>query len=167
MKLDFSGIDKIAYKGFEDHEERDSLIEQGYTLVPEEENPFSQPQEAAVAPQPEPTADMPQTSKNASQRPRRPSVSKSGGRDYKSLYRAAYEFHERHTPPTVDRDYWRDHRPGEDDTPQAEVDYWTEAAKDVAEISKAHDGDPFLIGLLHAVYEELEREYKALRGDGA
>lgn len=46
-KLDFSGINRIAYKGFEDQEERDALIDQGFTVV--EENPFSGPQEGLTS----------------------------------------------------------------------------------------------------------------------
>lgn len=164
-KLDFSGINKIAYQGFEDQEARDSLLDQGFVVV-NDENPFPAPQEADTSVSGQRTADTRTKDKSPSERLKKAFTDKSGRRDYNILYRVAHDFHKTHTPPVVDRDYWKDHRPGEDDTPQAEVDYWTQAAKDVAGITSAHGGDPFLTGLLVAVYEELEREYKELR-DGS
>ena len=80
-------------------------------------------------------------------------------RNYKPLYRAAHDFHERHNPPTVDREYWRTHTAGEDEAPQVELDYWVSTAADMGAIAGAFDNDPFLTGLLAQVYLELEREY--------
>lgn len=79
-------------------------------------------------------------------------------RDYRAMYRTAFAYHESHNPPTVDREYWRTHEPGVDECPKSEIDYWERAAQDM---SAAAGGDPFLIGLLTAVYNELEREYRA------
>ena len=67
-------------------------------------------------------------------------------RDYRAMYRAACDFHERHNPPCLDD----------------EMEYWTQAADDMSEVAARFDNDAFLIGLLIAVYNELEREYKRL-----
>ena len=158
QELDFSGLNKIAFKGFETEEareERDSLLQAGYTIVDSPENPFtaSAPVESSAA------------QRTPSERKREAFTDHTGGRDYKRLYRAAHDFHQRHNPPEVVRDYWKDHRPGEDDIPEAEAQYWTRAAQDIAETSAAGNNDPFLMALLSAVYEELEREYNALRAE--
>lgn len=134
--LDFSGINKIAYKGFEEQpEERDSLLEAGYTIV-DTPTPF----EAQPSAPPD-----------------------TGGRDYKRLYRIAFDFQQRHNPPTVNREYWHIRIPGVDDTPEEECKYWEEVAKDAGATSAAAENDPFLMDLLTAIMEELEREYKRLR----
>ena len=132
--LDFSGINKIAYKGFEEQpEERDSLLEAGYTIV-DTPTPF----EAQPSAPPE-------------------------IRDYKRLYRIAFDFQQRHNPPTVNREYWHIRIPGVDETPEEECKYWEEVAKDAGATSAAAENDPFLMDLLTAIMEELEREYKRLR----
>ena len=152
-ELDFSGMHKIAYKGFETEEARDSLLEAGFTIVDAPENPFT-----ASAAVPPPSA--PQTSAGAF-------TDHTGGRNYKKMYRAAHDYHQRHTPPEVVREYWKDHRPGEDEVPEAEAQYWTRAAEDIAATSAAGNNDPFLMALLSAVYDELEREYNALREEAS
>ena len=149
--LDFSGLNKIAYKGFEtaeEREERDSLLEAGFTIVEAEDNPFTAP----VAPPPPITAPQPSAF-----------TDHSGSRNYKKLYRIAHDFHQRHNPPTVVRDYWKNHRPGEDDIPEAEAQYWTKTAQDMGETASAGGGDSFLVALLSAIMDELEREYKDIR----
>lgn len=30
-------------------------------------------------------------------------------RDYRAMYRAAFEYHDRHNPPRIDREYWQTH----------------------------------------------------------
>ena len=128
-QLDFSGLNKIAYKGFEEQpEERDSLLEAGYTFV-DTPTPFEAPQE----------------------------------RDYKRLYRIAYDFQQRHNPPTVDREYWHTRIPGVDPTPQAEEEYWVRLAEDAGKTSASGDNDPFLMDLITAIIEDFDREYKRLR----
>lgn len=79
------------------------------------------------------------------------------------MYRAACDFHERNNPPTVDIEYWKSHSPGIDETPQAELDYWEKAVEDMTATANSLQQDPFLTGPLVAIFEELEREYKALR----
>ena len=157
MALDFTGLNKIAYKGFEtaeEQEKRDSLLQAGFTFVDAPENPFTAPQASAPVPPP-------------SGRKGAPFTDHTGSRDYKRIYRAAHDYHQRHTPPTVEREYWRTHTPGEDDTPETEAQYWIEAAQDMAETSAAGGNDPFLMDLLTAIYTELEREYKALREEAS
>lgn len=158
-KLDFSGINRIAYKGFEDQEERDALIDQGFTVV--EENPFSGPQDGLTSTgAAEPCNPQPQ-SKSPSDRLKRAFTDSTGKRNYKTLYRLAHDFHVKHHPPTVDLAYWKDHKRGMDDTPTAEVEYWRQTARDAAELTGKYQ-DPFLTGLICTVYEELEREYKTM-----
>ena len=149
-KLDFSGITKIAYKGFEDQpEERDSLLSAGYTLVDGIDLPFDQAkQEPDAAPQASAFADH------------------TGSRDYKRMYRVAFDFHDQHNPPTVNREYWRNHEPGIDDPPAEELASWERLAPDMGEAAaKAGGSDQLLIDLLLAVTDELEREYKAIRDE--
>ena len=82
-------------------------------------------------------------------------------RDYRAMYRAAFAYHESHNPPTVDSEYWRTHIPGTDPPPQVEVDYWMRTAQDMSNASRQYGDDSFFIGLLIAISEELEHEYKA------
>lgn len=80
-------------------------------------------------------------------------------RDYRAMYRAAFEYHDRHNPPRIDREYWQTHEPGVDDVPQAELDYWDKAAQDICEVSNRFGNDKFIVDLLAAIYDELGREY--------
>lgn len=84
-------------------------------------------------------------------------------RDYRAMYRAAFEYHDRHNPPRIDREYWQTHEPGVDDVPQAELDYWDKAAQDICEVSNRFGNDKFMMDLLAAIYDELGREYDAAR----
>lgn len=163
MALDFTSLNRLAYQGFEtveEQEQKDALIDQGYTIVESAENPFLQASEAlSPISQHRPST----TSTKASGRKIDPLARASDGSDYKRLYRIAHDFHQRHNPPTIDRDYWRTHKVGIDDPPEAELEYWRSATADVQETASAHGGDPFLTGLLIDIFEELEREYKTLR----
>jgi len=84
-------------------------------------------------------------------------------RDYRAMYRAAFEYHDRHSPPRIDREYWQTHTPGIDDTPQADLDYWDKAAQDICEVSNRFGNDKFMMDLLCGIYDELGREYEAAR----
>lgn len=88
-------------------------------------------------------------------------------RDYRAMYRAAFEYHDRHNPPRIDREYWQTHTPGIDDTPQAELDYWDKAAQDICEVSNRFGNDKFIVDLLAAIYNELGREYADARRQAA
>ena len=143
-QLDFSGLNKIAYKGFEEQpEERDSLLEAGYTFV-DTPTPFEAPASHTQV-----VASQTQVSQPE--------------RDYKRLYRTAFDFQQRHNPPTVNREYWKGKTPGLDDTPAEELSYWEQVAQDAGKTSASADNDPFLMDLLTAIIEELNREYKRLR----
>lgn len=140
MELDFSKLDKLPYRGFETAEAReakDALIEQGFTVV-EEPSPFNTPKEAAP-----PKAVS--SAGAAPKKPLRPLTGIDPRRNYRAMYRAACDFHERHNPPTVS------------------PDYWSEASEDMTETAGRFDNDPFLTGLLIAIFEELEREYQLLQ----
>jgi len=64
-----------------------------------------------------------------------------GARDYSAIFRAAYNFHKQHPP-------------------RLEASYWAETAKDLTRIMIDFNQDPLLSGLLHAIYADLERDYK-------
>ena len=66
------------------------------------------------------------------------------GREYRAIYRAVHDYHERHNPP------------------QLTLEYWQAAVEDVGRVAVAFNNDPFVIALLLAVFDELEREYKQL-----
>lgn len=172
-ELDFTALNKLAYRGFEtveEQEQKDALIEQGFSLVEaDKDNPFLQASSTASQTASEPL--LASSMSNHTSAPQKASQGKieaftnaSGTRNYKALYRAAHDYHKRHNPPIVDRAYWETHTAGEDETPQAELDYWESATDDIAATANAYNNDPFLTGLLVAVFEELEREYNALRG---
>lgn len=70
--------------------------------------------------------------------------SDSGGTDYRAIYRAVCNFHEKYNPPRLT------------------ADYWTQAAEDVIATAQSLGNNRLAMQMLGAVYEELEREYKAL-----
>ena len=70
-------------------------------------------------------------------------------RDYRAMYAALFRFHERHNPPTI----------GEDNGDG----YWIATTDDMQATAKQFNDDPFMLNLLCTVFEELEREYKAMR----
>lgn len=88
-------------------------------------------------------------------------------RDYRAMYRAAFEYHDRHSPPRIDREYWQTHTPGEADPLQVDLDYWDKAAQDICEVSNRFGNDKFMMDLLAAIYDELGREYEAARRQAA
>lgn len=88
-------------------------------------------------------------------------------RDYRAMYRAAFEYHDRHNPPRIDRKYWRTHTPGVDEMPQTELDYWEQTAHDIQAEAERHGRDPFFVSLLEAVHAELAREYERERNNAA
>jgi len=166
-KLDFSGINRIACECFKEYpEEQDSLLQAGFTIVNVPtpfDTPQEEPQKAHAAPPPSASAESSSAQEKRSEGAKKPFTDHTGDRDYNRLYRIAHDFHQRHNPPTVDREYWRIRIPEVDDAPEVELRYWNEAAKDMAETISAEKGDPFLQALLSSVWDELERDYKALR----
>ena len=63
-------------------------------------------------------------------------------RDYSAIFRAAFNFLQRHSPVNQG------------------ADYWAEALKDLNGIMIDFNQDSLLMGLLQAIYADLEREYK-------
>ena len=159
MELDFSKLENIAYRGFEGEKaraEKDALIEQGFTVIEGATTPFdAPPAREADTPTPPP--------KSPAQRQLEPFTGMDKSRNYRAMYRAACNFHERHNPPTVDSEYWKNHIPGKDEAPEAELQYWEKAVEDIGVTAGGFNNDPFITGLLVAIFEELEREYKALK----
>ena len=166
MGLDFSKLDKLAYRGFETAEaraEKDALIEQGFTIL-EEPTPFDTPVAPTTPPQAaqtdtgktgNPSAGTAQTApQGATERARRSFTAPTDpARDYRAMYAALFRFHERHNPPTI----------GEDNGDG----YWTATTDDMQATAQLFNGDPFMVNLLCIVFEELEREYQALKKQAA
>lgn len=157
MELNFSKLDTISYRGFEGEKaraEKDALIEKGFIIVEGSKTPFEAPapQDVEIS-TPSPGSPL--------KRKLEPFTGIDKRRNYRAMYRAACDFHERNNPPTVDIEYWKSHSPGIDETPQAELDYWEKAVADMTATANSLQQDPFLIGLLMAILEELELEYKA------
>lgn len=162
MGLDFSKLDKLAYRGFETAEaraEKDALIEQGFTILAEP-TPFDTPVAPTAPPQAaqtdagktgSPSAGTAQTApQGATERVRRSFTAPTDpARDYRAMYAALFRFHERHNPPTI----------GEDNGDG----YWIATTDDMQATAKQFNDDPFMLNLLCTVFEELEREYKAMR----
>jgi hypothetical protein len=158
VELDFSKLENIAYRGFEGEKaraEKDKLIEQGFTVIEGATTPFDAPPAQEATPTTSPKSPV--------QRQLEPFTGMDKSRNYRAMYRAACNFHERHNPPTVDKEYWKSHIPGKDETPEAELQYWEKAVEDIGVTAGGFNNDPFLIGLLIAIFEELEREYKAMK----
>lgn len=78
--------------------------------------------------------------KNGSQGQLKPFGAVSPDRNYRAMYRAACNFHERNNPP------------------ENTDAYWAKAAADMAAVSSEFQGDAFLRGLLLAIWDELGRE---------
>lgn len=72
------------------------------------------------------------------------------GSNYRAAYRAVCDFHERHNPPRLDDDG------GET--------YWSETVDDMSAIAVQFNNDPFITGMLIAVYDELERQFNLVGG---
>lgn len=74
-------------------------------------------------------------------------------RGYRAMYAALFRFHERHNPPAL----------GDDDGAL----YWAATTDDMQATAQQFNNDPFMVDLLCIVFEELEREYNALRKQAA
>lgn len=163
MKLDFSKLKNIAYRGFEGEKaraEKDALIAQGFTVIEGETTPFEYP----------PNQDAGGSTRSAGsplERKLKPIAGAGKSFSYREMYWAACAFHECHSPPTVDYEYWRTHTSGTDETPQAELDYWNQTARDIQAEVERHGRDPFFVSLLETVHAELAREYERERNKAA
>lgn len=142
LELDFSKLEGIAYRGI-DKEEAEQM-------------PIAAPpaNEADTSP----AQDI-----SPSERRKRPFTGMGGKRNYRAMYRAACDFHEQHNPPLVNVEYWKAHQPGSADPPPEELEYWRRTWEAAAAIGKRAGNDPFIIGMLVAIFDELGREYDAIR----
>ena len=127
------------------------------------EMPFKGAETGLESFEPSFAVNPPSENENALKRLKTPLTGNDAKRNYRAMYRAACNYHERHNPPAVESAYWQTHIPGEDETPQAEAEYWADAARDASKTASSFKQDPFFIGLLAAVYSELEREYSTMR----
>lgn len=107
-------------------------------------------QEAPQCPIITQTANNTPTTQNALKRPLKPFTAIDGS-SYRAAYRAVCEFHERHNPPKLDAD-------GGDE-------YWRGVWADMDGVSEANNGNPFVLTMLVAVFEELERQYILLQDE--
>ena len=82
---------------------------------------------------------------------RKPFTDVCSSKDYREIYRAIFDFHERHNPPELDLTG----EPG---------GYWWTASEELTRLANQFGNDEFANALLLAVFEELEREYKILKG---
>ena len=100
-------------------------------------------QEAVTAP----PAARPKTMPAIQARPenRQQPFNAQDGKSYRAAYRAAFDFHARHNPPTL------------------EASYWDDTAADMLSISGENAGNHFLQELLAAAYTELQREYDRMK----
>lgn len=71
------------------------------------------------------------------------------GSDYRRAYREVCNYHERNNPPRLD-----------DDGGDA---YWTQATDDFIDTCRKFNDDPFIMAMMIAVLNELERQFKLLR----
>ena len=88
--LDFTALKKIAYQGFKTEQDKDTLIDQGFTILQGEKTPFE-------TPEPPPSPDPP----HGSPAPQPPPMS-----EYKRAFRLAFDFLQQHTPAQHSADYW-------------------------------------------------------------
>lgn len=82
----------------------------------------------------------------------KPFTAVDGARNYRTFYRAACDFHERNNPPRLDGDNG--------------AAYWERVCDDMSATARNYDNDPFLVSMLCAIFEELERECNAIQNAG-
>ena len=113
-------------------------------MIKLQHRPAQSAQEAVTAPPAAQPNRNTAPAQNASQSPTRP-FSAQDGQSYRAAYRAAFDFHARHNPPTL------------------EADYWDNTADDLETVSRDYADNHFLQELLTAAYTELQREYMQLK----
>ena len=153
MPLDFSKMDRLAYRDFdtlEAQQTRDDLIEKGFTVVEDKANPFTGtegPQQPQSAP-PRAEAPAPSTPPRPSKKPPRPFKS-ADGLDYRALYGDVFRWHEKYNALVLQNDT-----------------AWAEATDEMTQLWAKYEGDnyPFVQELLIRVFEEIERNAKAAQG---
>ena len=106
------------------------------------DEPRTKPVQETAAPAAEPRMNRGKSAHAA------PFTGRDPGRDYRRIYRALFDFHERHNPPRT----------------EAEGEYWAAVCDDMTQLCQTFDNDPFLIDLAVAVFGELEREAAAQGG---
>lgn len=90
-ELDFTALNQLAYKGFETaeaQEKKDALIEQGFTIVEDKDNPFTAPQTASGSR----SASSPSRQDKRPEEAQRAPQSASALSKYKKVFRTVYNF---------------------------------------------------------------------------
>lgn len=91
-------------------------------------------------------------------KPLAPFTGIDSSRNYRAMYRAVCNFHEKHNPQK-----WRGLSFGQTDDNEPDCSYWGRATDEMGAIALQFDNDPFVTGLLLAVWDELEREYQQMK----
>jgi hypothetical protein len=149
-ELDFTALNQLAYKGFEtaeEQEKKDALIEQGFTIVEDKENPFTAPQTASER-RSASSASSPSRQDKRPEEPQRAPQTASGSTRYKKAFRTVYNFLEQ-AEATLER--------ASADTLQLDK-AWEEVAVKSADIMEQWE-DAFITDMIIAVTDELYRRY--------
>ena len=85
-------------------------------------------------------------------------------KDYKAIFRTAFEFLDKYKYLPVQGDYWQNHIPGVDDPPPTEIQYWGEMGQEASDLANKYLNDQFLTDLLIAIIDELERQHDTALG---
>lgn len=150
-ELDFTALNQLAYKGFEtaeEQEKKDALIEQGFTIVEDKENPFTAPQTASERR----SASSPSRQDKRPEEPQRAPQTASGSTRYKKAFRTVYNFLEQ-AEATLER--------ASADTLQLDK-AWEEVSvkgADIVEMWLEKKENAFIIDMMRAVNDELYRRY--------
>lgn len=114
------------------------------------QNPSQAAQERPQRPIDGRTANNIPEAQNTLKRPLKPFTAIDGS-NYRAAYRAVCEFHERNNPPRIDAD--------------DNNIYWVNVWADMEATADRYNHDPFVMGMLAAVFEELERQYKMMEDE--
>ena len=153
-ELDFTALNQLAYKGFEtaeEQEKKDALIEQGFTIVEDNENPFTAPQTASERRSASATSSPSRQDKRPEE-PQRAPQSASALSRYKKVFRTVYNFLEQ-AEATLES--------ASADTLQLDK-AWEEVSvkgADIIEMWLEKKENVFIIDMMRAVNDELYRRY--------
>ena len=87
-----------------------------------------------------------QTPKESTGAPPKQGLPFTGREATKAHYRAAMFFHAKYSPPRA-----------------GDPSYWDDVCEEMTNLANENGNDPFLMGLLLTVWEELEREYNNIK----
>ena len=152
-ELDFTALKQLAYKGFEtaeEQEQKDALIEKGFTIAEDKDNPFLRdaPTASQTASERRSASSSPSRQYKRPEEPQRAPQTASGSTRYKKVFRTLYNFLEQ-AEATLES--------ASADTLQLDK-AWEEVAVKSADIMEQWE-DAFITDMITAVTEELYRRY--------